>query len=78
VQGRVVMHGQRDLSTGLWKVPLDTNNTKQNESINNVYEIIKVYDTIQYLHAAAGSPLPSTFIKAIKASNFTTWLTLTP
>jgi hypothetical protein len=72
------MHGQRDLSTGLWTVPLDTNNTKQNESINSVYEISKVYDKIQYLHAAAGSPVPSTFVKAIKAGNFTTWPTLTP
>jgi hypothetical protein len=57
---------------------LDTNNTKQNESINSVYEISKVYDKIQYLHAAAGSPVPSTFVKAIKAGNFTTWPTLTP
>jgi hypothetical protein len=78
VQGRIVMHGQRDLSTGLWTVLLDTNNTKQNESINSVYEISKVYDTIQYLHAAAGSPVPSTFVKAIKAGNLTTWPTLTP
>jgi hypothetical protein len=78
VQGRIIMHGQRDLSTGLLTVPLDTNNTKQNESINSVYEISKVYNTIQYLHAAAGSPVPSTFVKAIKAGNFTTWPTLTP
>jgi hypothetical protein len=78
VQGRIVMHGQRNHSTGLWKVPLDTNSTKQNESINSVYEISKVYDMIQYLHAAAGSLVPSTFVKAIKAGNFTTWPTLTP
>jgi hypothetical protein len=72
------MHGQRDHSTGLWTVPLDANSTKQNESINSVYEISKVYDTIQYLHAAAGSPVSSTLVKAIKAGNFTTWPTLTP
>jgi hypothetical protein len=78
VQGHIVMRVQHDHSTGLWTVPLDTNNTKQNESINSVYEIRKVYDTIQYLHAAAGSPFPSTFIKAIQAGNFTTWPTLTP
>jgi hypothetical protein len=57
---------------------LDTNSTKKNESINSVYGISKVYDTIQYLHAAAGSLVPSTFVRAIKARNFTTWLTLTP
>jgi hypothetical protein len=72
------MHGQRDHSTGLCTVPLDTNSTKKYKSINSVYEISKVYGTIQYLHAAAGSPVPSTFVKAIKAGNFTTWPTLTP
>jgi hypothetical protein len=51
---------------------------KKDESINSVYEISKVYDIMQYLHAAAGSPVPSTFVKAIKAGNFTTWPTLTP
>jgi hypothetical protein len=61
VQGRIVMHGQRDHSTGLWTVPLDANSTKRNESINSVYEIS-----------------PSPFVRAIKAGNFTTWLTLTP
>jgi hypothetical protein len=29
------------------------------------------------INAAAGSPIPSTFIKAIEAGNFTTWPTLT-
>jgi hypothetical protein len=42
VQGRIVMHGQRDHSTGLWTVPLDVNSTKKDESINSVYEISKV------------------------------------
>jgi hypothetical protein len=77
VQGRIVMHGQRDHPTGLWTVPLDKKTTKNNESIHSIYEISKVYDAIQYLHAAAGSPVPSTFIKAIKAGKFTTWPTLT-
>jgi hypothetical protein len=77
VQGRIVMHGQRDHTTGLWTIPLDVNSTKKDESINSVYKISKAY-AIQYLHAAAGSPVPSTFVKAIKARNFTTWPTLTP
>jgi hypothetical protein len=29
VQGRIVMHGQRDNSTGLWTVPLDAKSTKK-------------------------------------------------
>jgi hypothetical protein len=77
VQGRIVLHGQRDHPTGLWTVPLDEKTTKNNESIHSIYKISNVYDAIQYLHAAAGSPAPSTFIKAIKGGNFTTWPTLT-
>jgi hypothetical protein len=77
VQGQIVMHGQRDHLTGLWTVPLDEKTTKNNESINSIYKISEVYDAIKYLHAATGSPVPSTFIKAIKAGNFTTWPTLT-
>jgi hypothetical protein len=46
--------------------------------MNSASEIIKVYNTIQYLHAAACSPVPSTFVREIKAGNFTTWPTLTP
>jgi hypothetical protein len=42
LQGRIVMHGQRDHPTGLWTVPLDGKTTKNNESINSVYEISKV------------------------------------
>jgi hypothetical protein len=53
LQGQIVMHGHRDHTTGLWTVPLDENSTKKDESINSVYEISKVYDDIQYLHAAA-------------------------
>jgi hypothetical protein len=78
------MQGEHDRTTGLWTVPLDdTEKTGESENkietneINNVYEISKVYDTIQYLHATAGSPVPSTFIKAIESGNFTTCPTLT-
>jgi hypothetical protein len=56
VNGTVVMEGQRDQITGLWTVQLD-NKIQQVGSVyekirdeikNNVYETIKVYDTIQY------------------------------
>jgi hypothetical protein len=51
--------------------------SKRDEITSNVYEINKVQDAIQYPHAAAGSPVPSTFIKSIEAGNFVTWPTLT-
>jgi hypothetical protein len=38
--------------------------------------INKVHEAIQYLHAAAGPPVPSTFIKGIEAGHFVTWSTL--
>jgi hypothetical protein len=73
IDGQVVMEGKRDRTAGLWAVPLD--NKKQqwsneykkqlDEITSNVYKIKKIYDAIQYLHAAAGSPIPTTFIKAI-------------
>jgi hypothetical protein len=83
VNGNVVMQGEHNRTTGLWTVPLDatektgeSENKRERNEIKNVYEISKVYDTIQYLHAAAGSPVKSRFIKAIEAGNFTTWPTL--
>jgi hypothetical protein len=84
VNGDIVMTGKRDHTTGLWTVPLDETAEMERDKkkgvaneINNVYEISKVHATIQYLHAAAGSPVLSTFVKAIEAGNFATWPTLT-
>jgi hypothetical protein len=39
----------------------------------NVYEI----NAMQYVHAVKGSPVKSTFSKAIEAGNFMRWTTLT-
>jgi hypothetical protein len=85
VHGKVLMEGKRERSTGLWTVPLDNKNqewgneykSKRDEITSNVYEINKVHKSIQYLHAASGSPVPSTFIKATEACHFVTWPTLT-
>jgi hypothetical protein len=85
VHGKVLMEGQRDRSTGLWTGPLDNKNqewgnkykSKRDEITSKVYEKNKVHEAIQYLYAAAGSPVPSTFIKAIESGNFVTWPTLT-
>jgi hypothetical protein len=51
--------------------------SKRDQITSNVYGIHKVDEAIHYLHAAAGSPVPSTFIKAIEAGNFVTWTILT-
>jgi hypothetical protein len=85
VHGKVLMKGQRNTSTWLWTVPLDNKNqewgnkykNKRDEITSNIYDINKVHEAIQYLNAAAGSPVPSTFSKAIEAWDFVTWPTST-
>jgi hypothetical protein len=86
VEGGVIMCEKRDTTTGLWTVPLDNTGATtmreqyrkiQNKMNNNVYEFTKIYDVTQYLHAAAFSPVKSSFIKVINAGNLTTWPTLT-
>jgi hypothetical protein len=50
------------------------NSTK--ESVNNVYDLPSINQTVKYLHAAAGFPTKETWLKAINAGNFTTWPTI--
>jgi hypothetical protein len=79
VNGNVVMQGkataQQYYGQYRWTINKKQGKVKKRETneIKNVYEIIKVYATIQYLHV---TPVPSAFIKAIEAGNFTTWPTL--
>jgi hypothetical protein len=42
-----------------------------------VYECSNKRDLVRFLHAAAFSPVPDTWLKAIQAENFTTWPGLT-
>ncbi len=46
-------------------------------SANSVYELVKQGDIVKYLHQACGSPVQSTWLKAIEAGYFTTWPGLT-
>ena len=50
-------------------------NSKQasGETINNVYELPSLAHTFRYLHAAAGFPTKSTWIKSIRNGNYLTW-----
>ena len=43
------------------------------EAINHFYELPSVYPAIRYLHAAAGFPTKSTWLKAIRKGNFLFW-----
>eukprot|EP00957_Ditylum_brightwellii_P059672 4529573-Ditylum_brightwellii.AAC.1 len=61
------MEGWRDMTNGLWRTTLEQNhqaNTLQKTTISK---------QIQFLHAAAGSPVTSTWIKAVKNGYFISW-----
>ena len=47
------------------------------ESISNVYELPSLEQAIRYLHAAAGFPTKTTWLKAIRRGNYSTWPLLT-
>jgi hypothetical protein len=83
---RVMLTGRRDPSTGLWHIPLRMSPTSPtptpstnipSPSANNVHELRTKQNIVQYLHQAASSPVPSTWIKAIDSGFFTTWPGLT-
>ena len=73
--------GSRAGPNSMWMINLlpptinTTNRTIQ--QMNNVYEVSKQRDIVQYLHKAAFSPVPSTWITAINAGFFATWPGLT-
>ena len=79
-----ILRGWRDSTTGLWRIPLEEKCalTKSEyvllpkgskDAINNVYELPSTKQIVRYLHACAGFPTKTTWIKAIRAGNFTTW-----
>ena len=47
------------------------------DTIGNVYELPSIEQTIWYLHAAAGFPTKTTWLKAIRKGNYNTWPLLT-
>jgi hypothetical protein len=79
-----VINGWRDISTGMWRVALlPTAPTNQpttklpTEALHNVYEVKTQPELIRYLHAAAGYPTKSTWVKAIKNNQYASWPGLT-
>ena len=70
----------------LWRFPLipDTKQkgiyttTSQNKpEANNVYDLPSMEALVRYMHAAAGFPVRSTWLKAIKNGKFNSWPGLT-
>ena len=75
----IVLTGTRR-PPGLWEAHLPTSSTNLSTcpTANSVVNTSTKTDLITFLHAAAFSPVPSTFIKAIKHGHFATWPGLTP
>ena len=83
-----IMRGWRDTTSGLWRIPLEENCSPNKseyvllpkgseDAINNIYELPSTEKIVRYLHACAGFPTKTTWIKAIRAGNFATWPHLT-
>ena len=70
-----VIQGCKEKGDNLWTV--SANEEEGEEKANNVYNLPSTKQSICYLHAAAGFPVESEWIKAIKAGNYITWPELT-
>ena len=41
--------------------------------VNNVYEVTKTTELVNFLHAAAGFPVINTWVKVIRNNQYATW-----
>jgi hypothetical protein len=80
-----ILQGNRDPTSGLWSLnlhsplaPITPAPKDPDHLSNNVHELTTKRDIVKYLHQACGSPVQSTWVKAIEAGYFTTWPGLTP
>ena len=84
INKEAILRGWRDKPSGLWRIPLSKAGPPQKqeyvllpkgseEVINNVYELPSTEQVIRYLHACAGFPTKTTWIKAIWAGSYATW-----
>jgi hypothetical protein len=72
----IILTGNRDKDSGLWRVPLGNTNSEQaapEHAANNVYEQKSIQDTTAYLHACCFSPVQDTWLKSIQNGHFATW-----
>jgi hypothetical protein len=71
--GKNIMYGSRDPKSRLWRVDLKQKMTPKISQCNHAHDNNNQKDLINYLHAACFSPVKSTWIKAIKNGNFSSW-----
>jgi hypothetical protein len=71
--GKDVMYGSRSPKARLWRVNLKQKMNTKLAQCNHAHDNNNQKDLINYLHAACFSPVKSTWIKAIKNGNFSSW-----
>jgi hypothetical protein len=71
--GKDVMYGSRDPKSRLWRVNLKQKMKPEIVQCNHAHDNNNQKDLNNYLHAACFSPVKSTWIKAIKNGNFSSW-----
>ena len=71
------LQGHRNKTTVMWTIDISISPTPTNVKSSNVYKLNKKRDIVTYLHKAAVSPVPSTWINAIEHRFFTSWTGLT-
>jgi hypothetical protein len=67
------MYGSRDPKSRLWRVDLKQKMNPSISQCNHAHDNNNQKDLMNYLHAACFSPVKSTWIKAIKNGNFSSW-----
>jgi hypothetical protein len=82
--GSMLLKGWREQDgTKLWRFSLNPNNNvtpvwaTQVPAAINAHDLPSVGALVHYLHAAAGFPVKSTWLAAIKAGNYASWPGLT-
>jgi hypothetical protein len=72
------LKGKRDLNTGLWRINLWHENPQHTIYVaNNVYELRKTGELVNYLHKAMFIPTKSDLMQAVKNGHLITWPGLT-
>ena len=73
--GKEIIKGTRNKKTGMWEVPLDTQQPEA--AINSILAQTSKPELAQYLHAEILRPTTASLIKAIKQGFLKTWPGLT-
>ena len=83
-KGEPILVGKRD-ERGRYRIPLvqqrgqwqpkrpTKRSTKYFQQAKSVYDLPSTEEAIKWMHATCGYPVKSTWIKAVKAGNFTGW-----